>query len=149
MPDIRTFEGNWPAQRNSIELAVRVPSPSLRPLRSQDKLYTLENFGWLVDVATDRHASKQKNKKKENEKKRKKKEKCFLRKGKTVKNNRKQTIRLNIYLFIHVREVCTLLISILGYQLPVQYQITRSQKTPPQLVTTPQPVTSTVGCCQV
>ena len=28
----------------------------LQPLGSQDFLYKLENVGWLVDVATDRHA---------------------------------------------------------------------------------------------
>ena len=44
-----------------------------------------------------------------------------------------------IYLFVHVREVCTLL----------QYQVTRFHSNPPQLVPTPQPVTSIVGCCQV
>ena len=42
--------------------------------------------------------------------------------------------RLSVYLFFHVREVCTLLICIPGYRLPVQYQVTRSHDPPPQLV---------------
>ena len=37
-------------------------------------------------------------------------------------SSRAPSTRLSIYLFIHVREVCTLLICILGYRLPVQYQ---------------------------
>ena len=43
MPDIKTFEGNWPAQQNSMELAVRVPSPlffhHLQPVHGERRAF--------------------------------------------------------------------------------------------------------------
>ena len=56
--------------------------------------------------------------------------------------------RLSIYLSIYVREVCTL-ICIPGYQLSVQYHVTRFPNTRPQLVPTLQPVALMIECCQV
>ena len=48
------LSGNW--HRNSTKLHIQYIL-LLRRLASQDKLYKLENFGWLVDVATDRRVT--------------------------------------------------------------------------------------------
>ena len=52
------------------------------------------------------------------------------------------------YLAVHSLPWANTLICFPGYPLPVQYQVTQFRRTPPQLVTTFQLVTSVV-CCQV